>query len=63
MISLKLMMDDKDTDAIVLIGEIGGVMEADVAYWVKEHGDQACDRVHCRTDGSQRDAAWAMQEL
>ena len=35
---IKLMMEDKDTEAIVLIGEIGGVMEADVAYWVKEHG-------------------------
>ncbi len=34
---LKLMMEDKDTDAIVLIGEIGGVMEADVAYWVREN--------------------------
>jgi succinyl-CoA synthetase alpha subunit len=35
---LKLMMEDKDTEAIVLIGEIGGVMEADVAHWVREHG-------------------------
>ncbi len=35
---LKLMMEDKDTDAVVMIGEIGGVMEADVSYWVKEHG-------------------------
>jgi succinyl-CoA synthetase alpha subunit len=35
---IRLMMEDKATDAIVLIGEIGGVMEADVAHWVKEHG-------------------------
>jgi succinyl-CoA synthetase alpha subunit len=35
---LKLMMEDKDTDAVVIIGEIGGVMEADVSYWIKEHG-------------------------
>ena len=35
---LSLMMKDDETDAIVLIGEIGGVMEADVSYWVKEHG-------------------------
>jgi len=35
---IKLMMNDSDTDAIVLIGEIGGVMEADVARWVKDHG-------------------------
>ena len=31
-------MEDPDTEAVVLIGEIGGVMEADVAHWVKEHG-------------------------
>jgi len=31
-------MADPGTDAIVLIGEIGGVMEADVAHWVKENG-------------------------
>jgi succinyl-CoA synthetase alpha subunit len=35
---LRMMMEDKGTDAVVMIGEIGGVMETDVAYWVKEHG-------------------------
>jgi succinyl-CoA synthetase alpha subunit len=35
---IKMMMNDSDTDAIVLIGEIGGVMEADVSLWVKDHG-------------------------
>ena len=35
---LSLMMKDDETDAVVLIGEIGGVMEADVSYWVKDHG-------------------------
>ncbi len=35
---LSLMMKDDDTEAIVLIGEIGGVMEADVARWVKDNG-------------------------
>lgn len=35
---IKMMMKDEGTDAIVMIGEIGGVMEADVAYWVKDHG-------------------------
>ncbi|HUW93211.1 MAG TPA: succinate--CoA ligase subunit alpha [Bacteroidales bacterium] len=36
--ALKLMMDDPHTEAVVVIGEIGGVMETDLAYWVKEHG-------------------------
>lgn len=35
---LRMMMKDDGTDAIVLIGEIGGVMETDAAYWVKDHG-------------------------
>jgi succinyl-CoA synthetase alpha subunit len=35
---IMLMMNDSETDAVVLIGEIGGVMETDVSYWVKEHG-------------------------
>ena len=35
---LGLMMKDDETDAVVIIGEIGGVMEADVSYWVKDHG-------------------------
>lgn len=34
---IKLMMEDNGTEAIVLIGEIGGVMEADVAHWVKDN--------------------------
>jgi len=36
--AVELFMHDKDTDAIVMIGEIGGDMEADAAYYIKEHG-------------------------
>ena len=36
--AVKLMMDDKDTEAIVIIGEIGGNMESEAAEWIKEHG-------------------------
>ncbi|MBE0674466.1 MAG: succinate--CoA ligase subunit alpha [Bacteroidales bacterium] len=35
--AVKLMMDDPDTKAIVMIGEIGGSMEADAARWIKEN--------------------------
>ena len=36
--AIKLFMADDDTDGIVLIGEIGGQMENDAAYWIKEYG-------------------------
>ena len=36
--AIKLFMDDPKTEGIVMIGEIGGQMEADAAYWIKEFG-------------------------
>lgn len=36
--AVELLMNDPDTDAIIMIGEIGGSMEADAARYVKEHG-------------------------
>ncbi|MEP6846968.1 MAG: succinate--CoA ligase subunit alpha [Panacibacter sp.] len=36
--AVELLMNDKETDGIVMIGEIGGSMEADAAYWIKENG-------------------------
>ena len=36
--AVKLFMDDPETEGIVMIGEIGGNMEADAAYWIKENG-------------------------
>ncbi|MFT5917954.1 MAG: succinyl-CoA synthetase alpha subunit [Flammeovirgaceae bacterium] len=36
--AVKLLMEDPETEAIVMIGEIGGSMEADASYWIKEHG-------------------------
>lgn len=35
--AVKLMMDDPDTEAIVMIGEIGGAMETEAARWIKEN--------------------------
>ncbi len=38
--AIELFMNDEDTDAIVMIGEIGGSMEAEAAYWIKENGNK-----------------------
>ena len=36
--AVELLMNDPDTEGIVMIGEIGGSMEADAANWIKENG-------------------------
>ncbi len=36
--AVQLLMNDPETEGIVMIGEIGGNMEADAANWIKEHG-------------------------
>ena len=36
--AVELLMADPETDGIVMIGEIGGNLEAKAARWVKEHG-------------------------
>lgn len=36
--AVALFMNDPETKGIVMIGEIGGNMEAEAAYYIKEHG-------------------------
>ncbi len=36
--AIKLLMADNETKGIILIGEIGGSMEAEAAYWIKDNG-------------------------
>lgn len=36
--AVELLMNDPDTKGIVMIGEIGGSMEADAAYWIRDFG-------------------------
>jgi succinyl-CoA synthetase alpha subunit len=36
--AVELLMNDEATEGIVMIGEIGGSMEADAAKWIKENG-------------------------
>ena len=38
--AIELLMNDPETDAIVMIGEIGGSYEADAARWIKATGNK-----------------------
>ncbi|MDI9337898.1 MAG: succinate--CoA ligase subunit alpha [Alphaproteobacteria bacterium] len=38
--AIELFMNDPDTEAIVMIGEIGGSMEAEAARWIKANGNK-----------------------
>lgn len=36
--AVEMLMNDPETDGIIMIGEIGGGMEAEAARWIKENG-------------------------
>ncbi|MDM1046009.1 succinate--CoA ligase subunit alpha [Myroides sp. 1354] len=38
--AVQLLMADPETEAIIMIGEIGGQLEADAARWIKENGNK-----------------------
>ncbi|HTC13856.1 MAG TPA: succinate--CoA ligase subunit alpha [Chthoniobacterales bacterium] len=38
--AVQLFSEDPETDAIILIGEIGGTAEEEAAFWIKEHYDK-----------------------
>src|SRR5687767_3605748 len=38
--AVELFMNDSETDAIVMIGEIGGGMEAEAARWIRDSGNK-----------------------
>jgi succinyl-CoA synthetase alpha subunit len=38
--AVELLMNDPETHCIVMIGEIGGQLEADAAHWVKANGNR-----------------------
>ncbi|OWP63584.1 succinate--CoA ligase subunit alpha [Hymenobacter amundsenii] len=38
--AVEMLMNDPETEGIVMIGEIGGGMEAEAARWIKENGNK-----------------------
>ena len=36
--AIEMLMNDVDTAGIIMIGEIGGQLEADAAHWIKANG-------------------------
>jgi len=38
--AVEMFMNDPETDCVVMIGEIGGQLEADAAKWIKANGNQ-----------------------
>ncbi|MEQ9007625.1 MAG: succinate--CoA ligase subunit alpha, partial [Ekhidna sp.] len=38
--AVQMLMEDPETEGIVMIGEIGGSYEADAAKWIKENGNK-----------------------
>ena len=38
--AVELLMNDEETECIVMIGEIGGQLEADAAKWIKADGNR-----------------------
>ena len=38
--AVELLINDPETECVVMIGEIGGQLEADAAKWIKESGTQ-----------------------
>ena len=38
--AVELLINDSETEAVVMIGEIGGQLEADAAYWYKNSGSK-----------------------
>lgn len=52
--AVELFMNDPETDAIVMIGEIGGGMEAEAANYIKATGNKTRGGLYRRPDSSSR---------
>jgi succinyl-CoA synthetase alpha subunit len=58
-----MLMNDHETDAIVMIGEIGGSYEADAARWIKANGNKKPVVGFIAGQTAQLAVEWVMQVL
>jgi succinyl-CoA synthetase alpha subunit len=56
-------MNDPETECIVMIGEIGGQLEADAAHWIKADGNRKPVVGFIAELLLQRVVQWVMQVL
>ncbi len=52
--ALEMFMNDPNTDGVVVIGEIGGGMEAEAARWYKDNAKKTCCRIYSWSNCSSR---------
>jgi succinyl-CoA synthetase alpha subunit len=56
-------MNDPETECIVMIGEIGGQLEADAAHWIKADGNRKPVVGFIAGVTAQQVVQWVMQAL
>ena len=56
---LAAFAEDSDTEAMVMIGEIGGTAEQEAAAWASANLDHSGGRLHRRAERLPRGSAWA----
>jgi succinyl-CoA synthetase alpha subunit len=61
--AVELLMNDPETECIVMIGEIGGQLEADAAHWIKADGNRKPVVGFIAGVTLQQDVQWVMQVL
>ena len=60
--AVELLMNDSETHGIIMIGEIGGNLEAEAGNWIKDNGSKPVV-AFIAGETAQRAEQWDMQEL
>ena len=61
--AVELLMNDPETELIIMIGEIGGQLEADAAKWIKADGNKTSSWILSLVKQHQKEEQWVMQVL